>query len=230
MRRSYRRNYRRGSRRKNSEATLIALAIVIALAALIRYWHIVLPIAAVVGIVALVVYFTKPKKQAQSADAINTADARMSNNDSVANASPIYEAKNSIMTECEKAYFKAIQECVVPNYTVQPQINLASIIDKTAHSRYRNELFRNIDFGIFDANYSLVLLIEINDQTHMKKDRIERDSKVKAICAEAGIPLVTFWTQYGVNKQYIYQRLAEYLPLIATYNRTVAATNSTLQQ
>ncbi|MBE6916660.1 MAG: DUF2726 domain-containing protein [Ruminococcaceae bacterium] len=92
----------------------------------------------------------------------------------------------------------------------------ASIIDKESQSKYRNELFRNIDFGIFDSNYSLKLLIEINDESHMRADRSARDSKVKTICDEAGIPLIVFWTKYGINKAYIHNRLATYLPLIAT--------------
>ena len=119
------------------------------------------------------------------------------------------------MTECEKSFFEVIKEIVEPQYTIQPQINLASVIDKEQHTKYRNELFRNIDFGIFDKNYSLVLLIEINDQSHAQPNRIDRDNKVKSICADAGIPLITFWTKYGIDKKYIYNRLQEYLPLIA---------------
>lgn len=124
-----------------------------------------------------------------------------------------YSAKGSIMTECERSYFEAIREIVEPKYTVQPQINLASVIDKKTHSQYRNELFRNIDFGVFDKQFRLLVLIEINDQSHTKSDRKERDNKVKAICSEANIPLITFWTNYGVNRQYIKQRLSEYLIL-----------------
>ena len=32
---------------------------------------------------------------------------------------------------------------------VHPQLNLASVIKKETSNRYINELFRNIDFGIF---------------------------------------------------------------------------------
>ncbi len=49
-----------------------------------------------------------------------------------------------------------------------PQVNLASIIkkEKDFPTQYQNELYRNIDFGIFDKDTMEVkLLIEINDKT-----------------------------------------------------------------
>ena len=42
-------------------------------------------------------------------------------------------------------------------------------------------------------------------------ERRQRDEKVSAICADAGIPLVTFWTNYGVNRPYIEKRIREAL-------------------
>ena len=68
-----------------------------------------------------------------------------------------YSAKGSIMTDCEKSFFETFKQIVPPGYIVQPQINLASIIDKENQHRYRNELFRNIDFGIFNEQYKLCL-------------------------------------------------------------------------
>lgn len=124
-----------------------------------------------------------------------------------------YSAKDNFMTDCEKRYFSDIRSVVGEKYTVQPQINLASIINKESLSKHRTELFRNVDFGIFDESYTLKVLIEINDSTHEHSDRRERDRRVRQICQEAGIPLITLWTKYGINTQYIEKRLKEFLPL-----------------
>jgi|GEM_PF-825406 len=127
-----------------------------------------------------------------------------------------YSARDSLMTDCEKKFFTAFSNILGDTYILQPQVNLASIIHKDSESKYQNELFRNIDFGVFDREYTLKLLIEINDPTHKHPDRIERDKKVRAICDKAGIPLIAFWTQYGVNEHYIRNRLAKYLDLPGT--------------
>lgn len=116
----------------------------------------------------------------------------------------IYELKTSLITPTEKEYLAVIQDILPKKYCLLPQINLASIINKIDNSKYRSELFRNIDAGIFDAKtYKPLVLIEINDSTHNMPDRRERDEKVRKICEEAGIPLVTFWVKHGINKDYM---------------------------
>jgi hypothetical protein len=101
---------------------------------------------------------------------------------------------------------------MLPNdYYIFPQINLASIIERTDDSRFHNELFRNVDFLITNSEYEPKIIIEINDQTHLNKDRKDRDEKVKKICEEAGIPIINLWTSYGINPDYIKERITKVL-------------------
>lgn len=83
---------------------------------------------------------------------------------------------------------------------------------KVSSEKYRLELFRVIDFGIFDQECKLCVLVEINDPSHETPER-KRDKKVVEICKEAGIPLVTFWT-YGVNPEYIPKSSKIFFPLL----------------
>ena len=119
--------------------------------------------------------------------------------------------KKRLMTRTEKQYFDYIKNSINPSYIVQPQVNLASIIIKVGNFRFQNELFRNIDFGIFDKNYNIVLLIEINDETHFRKDRIERDERVRSIVDSAEIPLITFYPECDMDEEYIKKRINEFL-------------------
>ena len=116
-----------------------------------------------------------------------------------------------LLTQTELKFFNAIKKAINENYILLPQINLASIIERTDEHKYQNELYRNIDFAIFDKSYNPIALIEINDKTHKDKKRIARDIKVKEICNNANIPLITFWTDYGVNQEYINKRIADCL-------------------
>ncbi len=115
-----------------------------------------------------------------------------------------------LLTPTEDSFFQAIKLATPKNYTVYPQINLAAIIRRIDQHRFQNELYRNIDFAIFDAGYYPKLLIEINDDSHKQWDRIERDHKVREICKQAHIPIITFWTEYGINQEYIEKRIKEY--------------------
>ena len=120
-----------------------------------------------------------------------------------------YKIKDSLMTDTEKRYFQGIRSILPDSYIVQPQINLATVLDKVSGSYYQNELFRNIDFGIFDLDYKPLLLIEINDETHREPERVKRDAKVANICFDAGLPLIRFWTSYGVDTDYMLKRLRQ---------------------
>ena len=100
---------------------------------------------------------------------------------------------------------------------IVPQVNLASVIDKVSDSRFHNELFRNIDFGIFNEDYSkLLLLIELNDESHNNYHRKKRDIKVRDICNKAGIKLITFYTRYSNEKEYVKSRIIKELNI--TFN------------
>lgn len=121
----------------------------------------------------------------------------------------IYELKNCIMTKNEISYYNAIINSLPNGYHLQPQVNLASVIKRTDDSKFHNELFRNIDFLILTNNFKPVAFIEINDATHSDPNRVKRDKKVKEICEEAGISIITFWTKYGINQQYIDKRINE---------------------
>lgn len=95
---------------------------------------------------------------------------------------------------------------------IVPQVNLASVIQKVSDSRFNTELFRNIDFGIFNADYSkLLLLIELNDESHNEYHRKKRDIKVHDICNKAGIKLITFYTKYSNEKEYVKSRIIKEL-------------------
>lgn len=123
----------------------------------------------------------------------------------------LYDLKDRFISKNEQAYFTAIKASVPSDYFVFPQINLSSFIERTDNARFRNELFRNIDFLITDKDYRPKIAVEINDSTHLNAERKERDEKILKICEEAGIPLIKFWTSYGVNQEYIKSKIDEVL-------------------
>ena len=112
----------------------------------------------------------------------------------------LYSLKSSLISKNEQLFYDTIKEVIPDGFFVFPQINLASFINRTDDARFHNELFRNVDFLITNEKYQPLIVIEINDQTHLNADRKERDEKIQKICQEAGIPIIKLWTSYGINK------------------------------
>ena len=122
-----------------------------------------------------------------------------------------YTLKDCLMTNTELKYFNAFKSILNGTpYILQPQVCLSSIIERKEQHTFQSELNRVVDFAIFSPEYSPVLLIEINDKSHLKKDRKERDKKVKFILKSAKIPLMTIWTKDQFDIKLIAKELKSY--------------------
>ncbi len=104
-----------------------------------------------------------------------------------------YARKKSIVTPSELEFLKTLRRIAPERYEVLPQATLLSVIDKKTETAYRNELFRVIDYVFVDRiTFAPLLLVELNDRSHLRADRKMRDEKVREICDKAKLPLVTF--------------------------------------
>jgi len=116
--------------------------------------------------------------------------------------------KKPYLSQTERKFLDSIKE--LEQYVIiVPQVNLASVIQKTGEYKWQNELYRNTDFGIFDKDYNLLLLVELNDSTHTEPGRKKRDMKVIDICDKAGIQLMTFYTNKPNEKTFVLHRISE---------------------
>ena len=103
-----------------------------------------------------------------------------------------YFKKYPVLNVNEKRFYNYMRKKLYPNYIITPQVNLQTIIETDSNNR-NNELFRNIDFGIFDIEmYNPIMLIEINGKQHDNNMYwIKRDKSVKEILDQANIMLFT---------------------------------------
>ena len=119
--------------------------------------------------------------------------------------------KKPFLTESEKKFLELIKPLEKYGIIIVPQVNLATIIKKAEYSRYNNELFRNIDFGLFNKDYNIKLLIELNDRTHNQPKRKYRDARVREIVESADVPIITFYTDKPNEQDYVLHRISETL-------------------
>lgn len=155
-------------------------------------------------IIVVIIYIKQNKKQKENK---NDCEINETSSPYIKNEKEIRYHEKDFLTYNEKNFMKILNELSNHNLFVFPQINLATVIKKESDFRYQNELYRNIDFGIFDNEYRLQLLIELNDPSHKSKKRYERDLKVRNVVSQAGIKLVTFYTNKPNESHYVINRI-----------------------
>ena len=94
---------------------------------------------------------------------------------------------------------------------LQYLIALVSLVDKLNYNSYRNELFRVVDFVIASPEFEPLVVVELNDSSHMRADRRERDRKVAEILQKASLPLVTLTPDNASDVAYVKKAVGRYL-------------------
>lgn len=128
-----------------------------------------------------------------------------------------YKQKNFFMSRAEHECFDAILKAVGNEYHIFPQVHLSSIVDNKVTGQNWKGAFKHIsqksvDFVLCDKAYiSPKLAIELDDKTHERPDRIERDVEVERILKDAGLTLLRLENNGGFNPQAIAEQIKNLL-------------------
>jgi len=107
-----------------------------------------------------------------------------------------YEKKRFFMSRPEHECYDALMAAVGKDYYVFPQVHLSVILNhkikgQNWYGALRHIDEKSIDFVLCDKNYiEPRLAIELDDHTHEREDRKERDGEVERILSRAGLPLM----------------------------------------
>lgn len=107
-----------------------------------------------------------------------------------------YKRKDFFMSRAEHECYDALIVAVGDKYYVFPQVHLPTLIDNKVVGQNWKGAFshisqKSVDFVLCDKLYiSPKLAIELDDKTHERQDRIDRDGIVERIFKEAGLPLL----------------------------------------
>ncbi|MBU2539804.1 DUF2726 domain-containing protein [Patescibacteria group bacterium] len=113
-----------------------------------------------------------------------------------------YQKKEYLMTKAEHEFFKVLQEVVQDKYYIIPQVQLSNLVQvekqKSWEYSYRNKIDRkSVDFVLFNKEYFTPhLVIELDDTSHLRKDKQARDHFLDEIFNKVGIKIVHIKTAY----------------------------------
>jgi len=124
-----------------------------------------------------------------------------------------YKQKNFFMSRAEHECYDALLIAVGERYHIFAQVHLPSIIDNKVVGQNWNGAFRHIsqksvDFVLCDKAYiSPKLAIELDDRTHEREDRKNRDIEVERVLQDAGLPLLRLENHGSFNPKELSEKI-----------------------
>lgn len=107
-----------------------------------------------------------------------------------------YKKREFFMSRAEHDFYDKLIATIGKDYYVFAQVHLPTILDNKVVGQNWKGAFRHIDeksvdFVLCDKNYiSPKLVIELDDKSHEREDRVGRDIEVERILKEANMPLL----------------------------------------
>lgn len=109
-----------------------------------------------------------------------------------------YVAANALLTPAERAFFVVLQRALADDYQLFAKVRLGDILQvaRGIEGKRRSAAFGRIsskhaDFVACDPRtFEVVGVIELDDRSHERADRRERDRFFDAAFAKAGIPVL----------------------------------------
>lgn len=111
-----------------------------------------------------------------------------------------FRRKQYFMTRTESSFYNALQNAVGNEYIVFAQVHLSTIVDEKIEGQdwraARAHIDRkSVDFVLCDKeSISPKLAIELDDPTHDRADRKNRDEIVEGVLEQADVPLLRIKT------------------------------------
>ena len=107
-----------------------------------------------------------------------------------------YETRKALVTKSELRFYKSLRKATLDDWEVFAMVRIADLLKVTQHANKRRTwlnkiLSKHIDFVLCDPNtLEALVAIELDDVSHQRPERIERDKFVNLAFESAGLPLL----------------------------------------
>lgn len=128
-----------------------------------------------------------------------------------------YVSCGSILTPAELAFFKALRPVINEQWHIFTKVRLEDIINvkpglerKVAYGFRGRIKSRHIDFVLCDKDtLEILMCIELDDSSHQRKDRIERDKFVDKAIRDADLTIIHIPVRRIYSEAYLKSQLFE---------------------
>ncbi|MCA9886856.1 MAG: DUF2726 domain-containing protein, partial [Anaerolineae bacterium] len=143
-----------------------------------------------------------------------------------------YHLRDHLLSPAELNFYKTINGIISDKAFICSKVNLNDIFyvkqnDASRFRIYTNKIDRkHVDFLLCDPiTMQPLVAIELDDRSHQRKDRQERDSFVDSVFEAAGLPLIHVTARRSYQLDALRSQLRPYIT-VGNANRTNIETNS----
>ena len=121
-----------------------------------------------------------------------------------------------LLTNTEQNFYQALKAATSPNIHICPKVRLRDLVEIT-YSRQDRRWWqhhgaitqKHVDFVLCDrADLKVLAVVELNDSTHLRRARQERDELVAKVLQSAGIRLINIPARRTYNSEDLATTLA----------------------
>ena len=125
----------------------------------------------------------------------------------------MFEARSHLLSEAEQKFFGVLQPLVGSACNVSSKVRLADLFDvrpgRGQQAAFNKIQSKHIDFVLTDPATSRILCaIELDDSSHLRPDRIERDEFIDDLFGRNHLPLLRVPCMWTYNPQDLHEALA----------------------
>ncbi|MCA9031798.1 MAG: DUF2726 domain-containing protein [Planctomycetaceae bacterium] len=127
-----------------------------------------------------------------------------------------YERKPELLTKAERSFFGVLQQSVAGRYHVFVKVRLADLLNVRKgtgkwQSHFNRIQSKHIDFVLCEKEQVTPLLaIELDDSSHQRRNRQERDAFLEEALAVADFPLLRIPVRASYNVNQLRQQIEEF--------------------
>lgn len=127
-----------------------------------------------------------------------------------------YRRRDDFLSAAELSFYRVLAAAIGDRATICPKVNLADVVFVSggqAAQRYRNKIDRkHVDFLVCHPHTLQPCGgIELDDASHERRDRRERDRFVEEVFSAAGLPLIRVPARSGYHVVQLRQQLESVL-------------------
>jgi len=140
-----------------------------------------------------------------------------------------YRKLDALLTPAERSFFGVLQLAIKARLLIFAKVRVADILTtaKGLSNSERQSAFNRIkakhfDFVLCDPDHlGVVCVLELDDKSHKKASRQQRDNFLDSACEAAGVPLIHFQAKAAYAQTEIEKTLEPYLPRLEKVAITV---------